>query len=74
MLCRKAESLLELFLYRREKESGLSASLLAEVGNIYVGILVHRVRKVTEGLIDDEQGDSDQGGVCMLTHHSKTDM
>ena len=26
------------------------------VGKIYTGILVDRVHKVTEGLIDDEQG------------------
>ena len=31
-------------------------SLLSVVGKIYVGILVDRARKVTEGLIDDEQG------------------
>ena len=31
-------------------------SLLSVVGEIYAGILVDRVRKVTEGLIDNEQG------------------
>ena len=31
-------------------------SLLSLVGKIYAGILVDRVRKVTWGLIDDEQG------------------
>ena len=30
-------------------------SSLSVVGKIYAGILVNRVRKVTEGLIDDEQ-------------------
>ena len=30
-------------------------SLLSVVGKIYAGILVDRVSKVTEGLIDDEQ-------------------
>ena len=30
-------------------------SLLSVVGKIYTGILVDRVRKMTEGLIDDEQ-------------------
>ena len=29
---------------------------ISVVGKIYEGILVNRVRKVTEGLIDDEQG------------------
>ena len=31
-------------------------SLLSVVGKIYAGILVDRVSRVTEGLIDDEQG------------------
>ena len=31
-------------------------SLLSVVSNIYAGILVERVRSVTWGLIDDEQG------------------
>ena len=31
--------------------------MLSVVGKIYVRILVHRARKVTEGLIDDEQGE-----------------
>ena len=31
-------------------------SLLSVVGNIYAGILINRVRKVTQGLIDDKQG------------------
>ena len=30
--------------------------LLSMIGKIYVGILVDRVQRVTEGLIDDEQG------------------
>ena len=38
-------------------------SLLSVAGKIYTGILVDRACKVTEGLIDDEQGGvSDQGG------------
>ena len=38
--------------------------MLSVVGKIYAGILVDRVRKLTEGLIVDEQGGpgSDQGG------------
>ena len=30
--------------------------MLSLVGKIYAGLLVDRVRKVTEGLIDDEKG------------------
>ena len=30
--------------------------MLSVIGKIYAGILVDRVRKVTEGLIDNEQG------------------
>ena len=30
--------------------------LLSVVGKIIEGILVHRVRRVTKGLIDDKQG------------------
>ena len=37
-------------------------TLLSVVGKIYIGILVGRVRKVTEDLIDGEQGGSEQGG------------
>ena len=36
-------------------------SLLSTFGKIYKGILVDRVRKVTEGLIDDKKGGSEQG-------------
>ena len=39
-----------------ECSSYRSISLLSVVGKVYVGILLDRVRKVTEGLIDDEQG------------------
>ena len=35
------------------------------IGKIYVGILVDRVRRVTEGLIDDEQGGFKSGKVCV---------
>ena len=31
-------------------------SLLSVIGKIYAGILVDRVHKVTEGLIENEQG------------------
>ena len=43
-------------------------SLLSVVGKIYVGILVDRVHKMTNGLIDDEQG-----GVCISDLHPKAD-
>ena len=39
-------------------------SLLGVVGKIYGGILVGRVRKVTEGLIDDEEGGFSAGRGC----------
>ena len=39
-----------------------SYRVLSVVGKIYTGILVGRVRKVTEDLIDGEQGGSEQGG------------
>ena len=35
------------------------------VGKIYAGILVDRVRKVTKGLIDDEQGGIKAGRGCV---------
>ena len=35
------------------------------VGKIYVGILVERVCKVTEGLIDDKQGGFRAGRCCV---------
>ena len=51
-----------MFHCTRVKERGLNVritrgiSLLSEAGKIYAGILVDRVHRVTEGLIDDEQG------------------
>ena len=39
--------------------------MLSVVGKIYAGILVHRVYKVTEGLIDDVQGGFRAGRVCV---------
>ena len=36
--------------------------MLSVVGKIYSGILITRVRRVTRGLIDDEQGALEQGG------------
>ena len=39
-------------------------SLLSVIGKRYAGILVDRVRKVTDGLIDDEQGGFRAGRGC----------
>ena len=39
-------------------------SLLSVIGKIYAGILVDRVRRVTGGLTDDEQGDFRAGRGC----------
>ena len=47
---------------RTECKNYKGISLLNEVGEIYAGILVDKVRRMTEGLIDDEQGVSYQGG------------
>ena len=40
-------------------------SLLSVVGKIYAGILVDRVRRMTGGLIDDEQRGFRAGRVCV---------
>ena len=55
LLCRSEWKRTECKYYR-------GISLLSMVGKIYAGILVGRFHSVTEGLIDDEQGCSDQGG------------
>ena len=41
-------------------------SLLSVVGKIYIGILVDRIRKVTEGFIGDEQGGFRAGRGCVI--------
>ena len=41
---------------RTECSNYRGISLLSMIGKIYAGILVDRVHKVTEDLIDDEQG------------------
>ena len=41
---------------RTESSNYSGITLLCMVGKIYAGILVDRVPKVTEGLIDDVQG------------------
>ena len=44
---------------RTECSNYRGISLLSVVGKIYAGMLVNRVHKMTEGLIDDEQGGSE---------------
>ena len=56
----------EIVLLYKVKRSELNVrirviSLLSVVGNIYMGILVKRIHRVTEDLIDDEQGDLKSG-------------
>ena len=48
-------------------------SLLSEVGKIFVGILVYRVRIVTGGLIDDEQGGFRTGKGCVGDLHTQAE-
>ena len=50
---------------RIEYSSYRGISLLSVVGKIYTGILINRVCKVTEGLIDDEQGGFRAGRGCV---------
>ena len=38
--------------------------MLSMVGKTYAGILIDRVRKVTEGLVNDEQGGFRTGKRC----------
>ena len=45
-----------MFHCKRVRERELNVSLLRVVGKIYALILVDRAHRVTEGLIDDEQG------------------
>ena len=46
--------------------------MLSVVGKTYVGMLVDKVYKVTDGLIDDEQGDFRSGfRVCRSNLHTK---
>ena len=50
---------------RTECKNYRGFSMFTLVGKMYPGVLVGRDRRVTEGLIDDEQGDfrSGNGGV-----------
>ena len=56
--------IIPLYKGKRERTECINCrgtSLLSVVEEIYTGILLGGVRKVTEGLIDDEQGFSEQG-------------
>ena len=50
---------------RTECSNYRGISLLSVVGKIFAGIIVDRVHKVTEGLIDDEQGGFGAGRGCV---------
>ena len=50
---------------RTECSNYIGISLLSVVGKIYSGILVDRVRKVTKGVIDGEQGGFRAGKGCV---------
>src|SRR5678815_1650706 len=57
-------------LYKGKGEKGncrnyRGISLLSVVGKVYAGILVERVRRVTEGLISEEQGAFRSGRGCV---------
>ena len=60
-----------MFHYTRVNEGGLNVRTIevlawgSAVGKIYAGILVDRVRRVTRGLIDNEQGGFKMGRVCV---------
>ena len=58
---------------RTQCKSYRGISLLSVAGKIYAGILVDRVRRVTRGLIDDEQGDFRAGRGCVSDFHTKAD-
>ena len=50
---------------RNECKNYRGISLLSVVGKIYAGILIERVRRVTRGLIDNEQGSFREGRGCV---------
>ena len=50
---------------KTESRNYRDINLLIVVGKIYAGILVGRVPKVTEGLIDDDQGLFRAGRGCV---------
>ena len=54
-----------LYKVKRKSHYYKNISLRSAVGKIYVGIVVDRVRKVTEGLIDDGQGGFRAGRGCV---------
>ena len=50
---------------RTEFKNYRGISLLSVAGKIYAGVIVDRIRRVTGGLIDDEQGDFRAGKGCV---------
>ena len=50
---------------RNECKNYIDITLLSVIVKIYAGILVDLIRKVTEGLIDDEQGGFRTGKQCV---------
>ena len=58
---------------RNECKNYRGISLLSVVGKIYAGIIIDRVRRVTGGLIDDEQGILERGGVRRSDLYTKQD-
>ena len=59
---------------RAECSNYRGISLLSVVGKMYARMLVDRVRKVTEDLIDDKQGGlQSREGMCRSDLHPKTD-
>ena len=56
-----------IYIYKERTECSnyRSITLLSVVGKIYAELLVFRVRKVTEGLINDEQGEFRAGKGCV---------
>ena len=64
----RSTMIVSLYMGKGERTECISYrgnSLLSVAGKIYAGILVDRVRKVIEGLIDDEQGDLRAGRGCV---------
>ena len=71
LLCRKTGDLMLSFHRTRVKGERMEYNnyrgirLISVVGKVYTGILVIRVRKVTKGLIDDDQGGFRAGSGCV---------
>ena len=57
---------------RNECKNYIGIHFLSVVGKIYAGFLVDRVRRVTGGLINDEQGVFREGRGCEKAQEKKT--